>query len=270
VKVFQVEDVCRLEIFLQANIAHVKNRPMTLVATPRRRPKKGGYTRGDATRAQIIGAALKIFGEHGYDQAATRDIALEAGVNPPALQYYFDGKAGLHRACAQFIIDRASITLGPALERAQLAIKNGRASGVPDAIVGLMDAMTDSFAEPDSELWSRFIHRGKGDGAGPGVELIREKLSVPILESVAQLLALATGQSAADDVIRLRTMLILSQVHAVHSGRENMARFMRWKKFDGDKITLIKHLIGQHTRAAIDAAIGSAAPAVMRKRVSTG
>ncbi len=85
---------------------------------PRRRPKKGGYPRGDETRAQIIATALKIFGEHGYDQASTREIATEAGVNPPALQYYFDGKEGLHRACAQFIIDRASVTLMPALERA--------------------------------------------------------------------------------------------------------------------------------------------------------
>ncbi len=96
---------------------------------PRRRPKKGGYARGDETRAQIIGTALKIFGEHGYDQASTRDIAAEAGVNPPALQYYFDGKEGLHRACAQFIIDRASITLTPALEQAALVINSGRRAG---------------------------------------------------------------------------------------------------------------------------------------------
>jgi TetR/AcrR family transcriptional regulator, regulator of cefoperazone and chloramphenicol sensitivity len=243
---------------------------MKLVATPRRRPKKGGYTRGDATRAQIIAAALKIFGEHGYDRAATRDIALEASVNPPALQYYFDGKAGLHRACAQFIIDRASVTLGPALEQAQRAIKSGRSSGVLDAVVGLLDAMTDSFAEPDSEIWSRFIHRGKADGAGPGVELIREKLSVPILDAVANLLALATGQNAADDEVRLRAMLILSQVHAVHTGRENMARFMRWKKFDLDKITLLKLLIRQNTCAAIEAATSAAAHAVGRRRSAAG
>jgi AcrR family transcriptional regulator len=243
---------------------------MKLVATPRRRPKKGGYTRGDATRAQIIAAALKIFGEHGYDRAATRDIALEAGVNPPALQYYFDGKAGLHRACAQFIIDRACVTLGPALEQAQSVIKSGRASAVLDAVVGLLDAMTDSFAEPDSEIWSRFIHRGKADGAGPGVELLRDKLSVPILDSVANLLALATGRTPVEDETRLRTMLILSQVHAVHTGRENMVRFMRWKKFDADKITLIKQLIRQHTCAALEAATRAAAPAMVRKRAAVG
>jgi AcrR family transcriptional regulator len=226
---------------------------------PRRRPKKGGYARGDETRAQIIGTALKIFGEHGYDQASTRDIAAEAGVNPPALQYYFDGKEGLHRACAQFIIDRASITLTPALERAALVINSGRTAGAIAAMESLLDALTDSLAEPGSESWSRFIHRSKSDGAGPGIDLIHERLSLPIIDAVSGLLALLTGGSRADDATRLRTLLILSQVHAVHSGRENLVRTMRWRVLDADKIALIKRLIREHTRAILDAALKSAA-----------
>jgi TetR/AcrR family transcriptional regulator, regulator of cefoperazone and chloramphenicol sensitivity len=224
---------------------------------PRRRPKKGGYARGDETRAQIIATALKIFGEQGYDQASTRDIATQAGVNPPALQYYFDGKAGLHRACAQFIIDRASVALTPALEQANLSIKSGRVAGTTAAMEGLIDALTDNLAEPGSESWSRFIHRGKGDGAGPGIEMIRDKLSIPILDAVASLLATATGR-AVDDEIRLRTLLILSQVQAVHLSRENLVRTMRWRKFEVDSIPLIKKLIRENTRAAVEAAIAGA------------
>ena len=77
-------------------------------ASPRRRPAAGGYARGDEVRSKIIQAALRVFGENGYERASTRQIATEAGVNPPALQYYFDGKDGLHRACGQYIAGHIS------------------------------------------------------------------------------------------------------------------------------------------------------------------
>lgn len=237
--------------------------------TPKRRPKKGGYARGDETRAQIIGTALKIFGEHGYDRASTREIASEAGVNPPALQYYFDGKEGLHRACAQFIIDRASVTLTPALERANLTIGARRVAAAAAAMEGLLDALTDSLAEPGSESWSRFVHRGKGDGAGPGVDMIRDKLSSPVVDAIASLLALMTGGSASDDGIRLRTLLLLSQVHAVHISRENLVRTMYWRRLDAPKIMLIKRLIREHTRASVEAAVASAARGRPKKRAKS-
>jgi TetR/AcrR family transcriptional regulator, regulator of cefoperazone and chloramphenicol sensitivity len=242
---------------------------MKAAVNPRRRPKKGGYARGDETRAQIIAKALKMFGEHGYDQASTREIAMEAGVNPPALQYYFDGKAGLHRACAQFIIDRASVTLTPALEQAHLAIKRGKVLGATEAMEGLLDALTDSLAEPGSESWSRFIHRGKGDGAGAGVEMIRVRLSIPVVDAVANLLALATDRSPSDEETRLRTLLILSQVHAVHVSRENLVRTMRWRKFEMEKVVLIKRLIREHTRAVVEAAMASARRVEVKKRVKS-
>jgi hypothetical protein len=72
------------------------------------------------------------------------------------------------------------------------------------------------------------------------------------------LLALLTGGSRSDDATRLRTLLILSQVHAVHSGRENVVRTMRWRVLDADKIALIKRLIREHTRAVLGAALKSA------------
>ena len=89
---------------------------------PRRHPSDGGYARGEETRARIIATALRVFGEQGYLQASTRGIAADASVNPPALQYYFGSKEGLHRACAQHIIDRVSRILTPALGEAREAL----------------------------------------------------------------------------------------------------------------------------------------------------
>ena len=64
------------------------------VAARHRHSVEGGYARGEETRARIISAALKLFGQRGFDGSSTRDIATAAGVNAPALQYYFDNKEG--------------------------------------------------------------------------------------------------------------------------------------------------------------------------------
>jgi AcrR family transcriptional regulator len=66
-----------------------------VVARPRpRRPRASSK----ATRRRIIEAALRAFGEHGYDGAMTRDIAAAAGVQQPLINYHFGSKDGLWRA----------------------------------------------------------------------------------------------------------------------------------------------------------------------------
>ena len=49
-------------------------------------------SRADETRGRILHAALHIFGEVRYAQAATRRIAESAGVALPAIKYYIDNK----------------------------------------------------------------------------------------------------------------------------------------------------------------------------------
>jgi AcrR family transcriptional regulator len=94
--------------------------PMSTVVK-HRHSVTGGYTRGEETRARIVAAAMRLFGEKGYEGASTRDIAAAAGVNAPALQYYFDNKEGVLRACIEFIADRAWESLSePVVEAERL------------------------------------------------------------------------------------------------------------------------------------------------------
>src|SRR5262245_26611362 len=65
-----------------------------------------GYRKGEEARQRILKAALKAFGTHGFKGATTRQIAEDAEVNLPALQYYFGDKEGLYRACAREIVSR--------------------------------------------------------------------------------------------------------------------------------------------------------------------
>ena len=86
----------------------------------------GGYTRGEETRVRIIAAAMRLFGEKGYEGASTRDIAAAAGVNAPALQYYFDNKEGVLRACIEYIAERAWESLSGVVLEAERLTRAGR------------------------------------------------------------------------------------------------------------------------------------------------
>src|ERR1700754_3674601 len=105
-------------IFLRSNGEKCMNPAKKL-----RRSPDGGYARGDETRHRIFDAAVELFGEYGFDGASTRDIAARAGVNAPALQYYFENKEGVYRACVEALADEAWKTFGPAIEHAQQVLE---------------------------------------------------------------------------------------------------------------------------------------------------
>ncbi len=199
--------------------------PMTRIK--RRHPADGGYARGEETRARIVTTALRVFGEEGFNKASTRQIAADAGVNPPALQYYFGSKEGLHRACAQFIIDRVMIIVAPALAEAR-EIKGAQRARAIDALCVLLDAMTDALVAAGSESWSRFITRGKADGAGPAMGMLRQNVAMPIMLTVAQLIAIVTDADPTDELIRVKAVAILGQVSTFLTNRENAMEALKW------------------------------------------
>ena len=71
-------------------------------------PKEGG---SDATRSRILGAALKLFRERGFDQTTMRQIATESGMALGAAYYYFRSKEALVMA----FYERAQEELKPRL-----------------------------------------------------------------------------------------------------------------------------------------------------------
>ena len=236
---------------------------------PRRHPEQGGYACGEATRARIIAAAIRIFGDEGYIKASTRKIAARAGVNPPALQYYFDSKEGLHRACAQHIIDRVLAILGPALERAAATVRARDSAQSADALCELLRAMVDGLVAAGSESWSRFIARGKADGAGPAVPMIHERIGAPLIDATARLIGLATGSPAGAEFTRFRACTVLGQLSSLYANRENTLAVMEWSQLGARELELIKAVVCAHTRAALQSSIeGSAATRQSRKSSS--
>ena len=52
----------------------------------------------EATKKALLGAAVEVFAQRGFDGATTKEVAARAGVNEGLIQRYFGGKAGLLQA----------------------------------------------------------------------------------------------------------------------------------------------------------------------------
>lgn len=229
---------------------------------PRRHPEHGGYARGEETRARIIATALQVFGEQDYDHASTRQIAASAGVNPPALQYYFDSKEGLYRACVQAILDRVWEVMAPAMRDAQAAIATRRAAAALEALLALLDALADGLVAAGAETWSRFIARGKADGSGPAMTMTRERISNPLRETICALIGVICREPAHSERTRLRALTIIGQVSMFHANRAGTLAALGWRQFDARGLAEMKAVVRAHTRAAL------ALPAQRRRRPS--
>jgi AcrR family transcriptional regulator len=71
-------------------------------------------TKGEATRAQILSAAVDLFGEQGFAATTMREIAASAGVATGAAYYYFPSKDAIVLA----FYEQAQSDLAPQLELA--------------------------------------------------------------------------------------------------------------------------------------------------------
>jgi len=132
-----------------------------VVERPRRKPS-GGYARGEETRLRIIQTALDVFGTLGFEEASTRLIADRAGVNLAALHYYFAGKDGLYRACAEHIAAYGEQIIGPFVARLETALADPRLTHrqLRTQLRDLLDGFADLLVSPrDPPTWVAFVLR---------------------------------------------------------------------------------------------------------------
>ena len=93
---------------------------------PANRYRPGARQRGEDTRRRILETALALFAAEGFDSASTRAIAEQAGVNLPAIQYYFGSKEGLYRAAIAHIGEQATQAITPIAVAGARGARRGR------------------------------------------------------------------------------------------------------------------------------------------------
>lgn len=215
-----------------------------------RRPPAGGYARGDETRRKIIEAAIALFGQQGFDGASTREIAALAGVNAPALQYYFENKEGLYRACAEWIADESWQAFEPAVLRGREVLAgNAGDDALIDAFIGIQMAVADrtffKIREPDSRL---FFAREQG-GSEPeiGSQVLRERVREPLNAVNVALLARMTGAPADDPRTAVRMLSLYGQFLLFHIARRSTLAMLQWDDIDAQRAEFVKTTVREQT-----------------------
>ena len=226
--------------------------------SPSKRPRHssaGGYARGDETRQRIIDAAVTLFGEHGYAGASTRDIAAAAGVNAPALQYYFENKEGVYRACAQFIADDIRGRFEPAMQQASGILKGeSSTAALIDAFLAIHEVVLDMVLT-DSQASKRrlfMVREVAGDEPLVASQLLERRLKQPLNKLRLSLLARITGTTTRDPITRIRLLTLKGQILPFFHPPGACLDALGWKEIDTAKGALLKATVMEQTRTLLE------------------
>jgi AcrR family transcriptional regulator len=240
-----------------------------MTRTRHRHPPGSGYARGEETRTRIVLAGLKLFGEKGFDGASTRDIATAAGVNAPALQYYFDGKEGLYLACVEHIVDRVWEYLGDVVTRAEQALQSKAAD---ETLIEVFCAIQSRVAEfmftaQDASDWRLFMARQQAGGGPPaGFQLLFERVNRRMRTVTAGIVGRLLGLSATSDETLIRTMALNGQLTTFQVIRRSALAALNWETVDAPRLRLLQRIIREHTTVLLRSMMATRDAASRKRR----
>lgn len=219
-----------------------------------RRKHQGGYTRGEETRARILGVAVELFGNLGFDSVTTRDVATAAAVPPNSLRYYFGNKQGLYIACLDHVNDRLFALLEPTLSMAEALVddENATIDQLIENYCTLQDARVESMmGGSDGSAAALFTIRhdlpsqsGAGTLSGAGAAVRR--ISICYLRMMVRI----SGNSLDMQSALLVTGLINGELMNICLRRNRLSQ-IGWEA-TSENLEWLKRTVRKHTRAILE------------------
>jgi len=214
------------------------------------RVRPGGQTRGEDTRRRILNAALDLFGALGFEATTTRHLAERAGVNLPAIQYYFGSKEGLYRAVIQQIVDRITAEAAPVAARVATAL-----AGKPPRqdLLDLLFALTDVLVAlildetlADRDSCRRFFARIEIE-QGPAIDALHDCVASHLLGPATVLIGRLMDRPPEDEQVRMQMVALMGLAKAF--GCWGSDRVLGWHSADPARIRAVQQLLRQHAAA---------------------
>ncbi len=207
-----------------------------LQVEPTRWRQASSYAKGADTRQAILQAAIKAFGEAGFNAVTTRQIATMAQVNQPAIAYYFKNKEGLYLACAQQIIDGYAAHLSASsfdtFARLDKDLSPDQARDLlKDVLRALADLMISSKDQSES---ASFVEREMRE---PGLahQYFYDHFWGPGIDVVTRLIGVAKGQVKADEVCRIQAVMLISSFVVFTPSQSVALQAMGWSRIGQDE-----------------------------------
>ena len=211
--------------------------------------------RGADTRARLIAAALDVFGREGFEGATTREIAREAGANLAAIVYHFGGKEELYRAVAEYIVERTSGLVGPAVALASAPQATESVEAARATLFRMIETYVDVILGTDeAERWARFIIREQLQPTSAFDIIYRFMGGTHALG--AKLVARILGRSEEDEEVRIRVFAMIGQIMVFRVAHALVLRRMEWPSIGEDERAAIRRVILLHVEAILEAEAG--------------
>jgi TetR/AcrR family transcriptional regulator, regulator of cefoperazone and chloramphenicol sensitivity len=213
--------------------------------------RPGSQQRGEDTRRRILVTALELFATDGFEGASTRTLAERAGVNLPAIQYYFGSKEGLYRAVVEDITERMVVRVAPVSDQIRTVLADGQPSrrqlvamlcDLLDIVISLM--LDDDI--PDRKSRQKFFARMEVE-PNPAADFLLESMMHYVLAPAAGIVGRLVERPADDEQVLLRTMTIIGQVKIFCGWGTN--RMLHLDTVSEAQVRSIQTLIREHVHA---------------------
>lgn len=204
--------------------------------------------KGEQTRRKLLLAALKKFGEKGYENASVREIADEAEQNVAAIGYYFGSKERLYAAVLEGIGEHLrGVFAEVAAESRELL-----ASGDPDVATaqGIIKRMLRTLLGEQLEGSEfekiRLVMLREQAAPSENFELLYQKTLKPLHELFTRAVGITTGEDPTSTKVILRTHAMFGQVLAFTLARATILRRLGVKKLQAAHKVMIAELLDEH------------------------
>lgn len=193
------------------------------------------------TRQKLIAAAIRSFGQKGYDAASIRAIAKAAGVNIAGIAYHFGGKEQLYRACLQHITETIRSGLSestPALPVESLSPDEARQI-LKDRLLAMAEFM---LATPHAASFVRMVVREQMDPS-PAFSILYAEFMEPLHRRLCALWSRITGEEAESETTKLAVFSLLGQILLFRIARAGALKRMGWNDIGARELRALKNRI---------------------------
>ncbi|MFC3723809.1 CerR family C-terminal domain-containing protein [Neoaquamicrobium sediminum] len=210
----------------------------------------GASRSAESTRAALIEAGLKLFGEKGYAATSTREIAAKAEANIGSIAYHFGGKEALRDACAEHIVKTVRGFAEPAIMAAPLPAD---ASAAEEQLCAAIQRISGFLlASPETAGFVRFILR-ELQYPTTALDIIYHGVFEPVHKLLCRFWATATGEDAESEDVKIAVFTMIGQLVYFRIGREAVMRRLNWAELGQDETQKITQAVAVNIKAAIAA-----------------
>lgn len=204
------------------------------------------------TKRDLIEAALYHFGKEGFAGTSTRAIAQTAKTNIASIAYHFDGKAGLKRACINFLAITMGDVLSVILSRKISEIEHLSAQEAREKILQMADRMlTFTQTNKRAELLIAFMLKEVLHSPDE-IDQVYHLIFEPIMDRATALFSRATGQPVTSKELKLSIFTMVGQLLYMRLARPLILKRMDWDSVGPGEVEQIKSIITRSINALLD------------------